>query len=112
MMKPNALAPNRDSASPHSFCAAAAPPVEVFYVVQSTGVLGERDHRLRSDLYETRPQAAVKLAGLRHADSGGTYSVWKSVTYIEPAEWLHRVVRSDGSLILPRLRGAERLTHC
>jgi hypothetical protein len=86
--------------------------VEVFYVVQSTGLLGERHHRLRSDLYETRPQADVELAGLRQADSAGTYSVWKSVTYIEPAEWLHRVVRSDGSLILPRLRGVEKLTDC
>lgn len=111
-MKPNALAPNRDSNSPHGFCAAAAPPVEVFYIVQSTGVLGERDHHLRSDLYETRPQADVELAGLRHADSCGTYSVWKSVTYIEPAEWLHRVVRCDSSLILPRLRGVEKLTDC
>jgi hypothetical protein len=63
-------------------------------------------------LYETRPQADVELAGLRHTDSGGTYGVWKSVTYIEPAEWLHRVVRSDGSLILPRLRGVEKLTDC
>jgi hypothetical protein len=112
MMKHDASAPNRDSTSSRSFCAAAAPPLEVFYVVQSTGVLGERDHRLRSDLYETQPQADVELAGLRHADSGGTYSVWKSVTYIEPAEWLHRVVRSDGSLILPRLRGVEKLTDC
>jgi len=111
-MKQDAFAPNRDSSSSHSFCAAAAPPVEVFYVVQSTGVLGERDHRLRSDLYETRPQADVELGALRHADSGGTYSVWKSVTYIEPAEWRHRVVRSDGSLILPRLRGVEKLTDC
>jgi hypothetical protein len=29
--------------------------------------------------------------------------------YIEPAEWLHRVVRLDGTLILPRLRGVEEL---
>jgi hypothetical protein len=85
-------------------------PLEIFYVVQSTGVVGERNHRLRSDLYETRPQAAEELVRLRHADSGGSYSVWKSATYIEPAEWRHRVVRSDGTLILPRLHGLEKLT--
>lgn len=84
-------------------------PVEVFYVVQSMGIVGERNHRLRSDLYETRPQAEVELALLRHADSGGSYSVWKSATYIEPAEWRHRVVRSDGTLILPKLHGLEKL---
>jgi hypothetical protein len=85
-------------------------PLEVFYVVQSSGVAGERNHRLRSDLYETRPQAAAEVARLRHADSGGSYSVWKSATYIEPAEWRHGVVRSDGTLILPRLHGLEKLT--
>ena len=111
-MKHEAWAPSRGSDSWQSLSSAAAPPVEVFYVVQSTGVLGERDHRLRSDLYETRPQADFELVHLRRADSGGTYSVWKSVTYIEPAEWLHRVVRSDGTLILPRLHGVEKLTDC
>jgi hypothetical protein len=90
--------------------ASTAPPLEVFYVVQSTGVVGKRSHRLRSDLYETRPQAAAELARVRHADSGGSYSVWKSATYIEPAEWRHRVVRADGTLILPRLHGLEKLT--
>jgi hypothetical protein len=65
MMKPDALTPNPDSNSPHSFCAAAAPPAEVFYVVQSTAVLGERDHPLHSDLYETRPQADLELVRLR-----------------------------------------------
>ena len=90
--------------------APVASPEEVFYVVQSTGILGERDHRLRSDLYAARPQADEELARLRHADAAGSYGVWKSVTYIEPAEWLHRVVRSDGSLILPRLQGLDKLT--
>jgi len=89
----------------------AASPLEVFYVVQSTGVVGERNHCLRSDLYETRPQAAAELARLRHADSGGCFSVWKSATYIEPAEWRHRVVRSDGTLILPRLHSLEKFTE-
>jgi hypothetical protein len=92
------------------FSATAASPAEVFYVVQSTGIAGERTHCLRSDLYETRPQAQAQLTRLRHQDSGGSYSVWKSATYIEPAEWLHRVVRADGTLILPRLYGLEKLT--
>lgn len=91
-----------------SFAASAAPPVEVFYVVQSMGDLGERDHRLRSVLYETRPQAEAELVRLKASDAAGNYGVWKSVTYIEPAEWLHRVVRSDGTLILPRLHGVNR----
>lgn len=90
--------------------ASATAPLEVFYVVQSIGVVGERNHCLRSDLYETRPQADGELARLRHTDSAGSYSVWKSTTYIEPAEWRHRVVRSDGTLILPRLTGLEKLT--
>jgi len=89
--------------------APAASPEEVFYVVHSTGILGERDHRLCSDLYETRLQADAELARARHADSAGSYGVWKSVTYIEPAEWLHRVVRADGTLILPRLYGLDKL---
>jgi hypothetical protein len=83
-------------------------PTEVFYVVQSTGELGERSHRLSSALYETRPQAETELDRLRATQPDGNYGVWKSATYIEPAEWLHRVVRSDGSLILPRLNGAEK----
>ncbi len=86
-------------------------PTEVFYVVQSTGVdLGERSHRLSSALYQTRRQAETELSRLRTATPHGTYGVWKSATYVEPAEWLHRVVRSDGSLILPRLKGAEKCT--
>jgi hypothetical protein len=94
--------------SAHFFEQTAAVPVEVFYVVLSKGTVGERHHCLRSALYETRPQAHAELVRIRAADSAGSYDVWKSATYIEPAEWLHRVVRSDGTLILPRLRGAER----
>lgn len=94
-----------------SISTTAAPPVEVFYVVQSKGALGERDHHLCSALYETRTQAESELARLRTLESGGSYGVWKSATYIEPAEWLHRVVRSDGSLILPRLNGVERASQ-
>jgi len=88
------------------------PPVDVFFVVQSTGLLGgEREYSLRSALYETRPGAEMELARLRDADSAGSYEVWKSARYIEPAEWLHRVVRLDGTLTRPRLHGVEKLSH-
>lgn len=93
-----------------SFSASVAPPVEVFYVVQGMGTLGERNYRLRSAAYETRPQAESELVRLRAAEPGGNFGLWKSVTHIEAAEWLHRVVRSDGTLILPRLHGVEKLT--
>jgi hypothetical protein len=102
--------PNSSPGSLENVAATAAPPLDVFYVVQSSGRGGERDHRLRSALYETRPQADTELVRLRREDSHSIYSVWKSATYIEPAEWLHRLVRSDGTLILPRLRGVEKLT--
>lgn len=113
MMKHDTLASNRGSDSWQSYSASepVASPVEVFYVVQSAGVTGDRDHRLCSLLHETRQQADLELTRLRRADSAGTYSVWKSSTYIEPAEWLHRVVRTDGTLILPRLHGLEKLTE-
>jgi hypothetical protein len=109
MMNHDTLIPSAGFDSRQGFSAAAAPPLEVFYVVQSVGLLGERDHRLRSDLYETRLQADTELARLRSTDCSGTYNTWKSATYIEPAEWIHRVVRSDGTLILPRLHGLEKL---
>ena len=109
-MKQDSLASGGGSNGSKHFCAPAAAPREVFYVVESTGIVGERDHRLRSALYETRPQAQMELVRLRAEVSGGSYSVWKSATYVEPAEWLHRVVRVDGSLILPRLHGVEKST--
>ena len=108
-MKHHSLPSSQRSDSSKSFTAPVAPPVEVFYIVESTGVLGERDNCLRSALYETRPQAERELAHLRHANPGRSYGVWKSATYIEPAEWLHRVVRADGTLILPRVHDAEKL---
>jgi hypothetical protein len=92
----------------HTFSAPAAAPVEIFYVVLTAAVMGERAHRLCSPLYETRAQADAGLAALERENRDGLYSVWKSVTYVDPAEWLHRVVRSDGTLILTRLNGTER----
>jgi hypothetical protein len=76
-------------------------PLEVFYVVRTTGdVVGKRHHQICPPLYETPHQAQLELTHLRGAASaGGTYSVWKSTTYVEPAEWLYDVVIADGSII-------------
>jgi len=85
-------------------------PVDVFYIVQSKGDRGERDHLLRSVPYETQAQAETELGRLRAADvtAAASYGIWRSTTYVDPAEWLHRVVRSDETLILPRLRGTQK----
>lgn len=76
-------------------------PLEVFYVVQTTGsVIGSRHHRVCPPLYETPHQAQIELMDLRAAACGsGTCSVWKATTYLEPAEWLYDVVIADGSMV-------------
>ena len=81
-------------------------PLEVFYVVRTTGgVVGRRHHRICPPLYETPHQAEIELIRVRAAASGsGIYSVWKATTYIEPAEWLYDVVTADGSIIRRRDR--------
>ena len=68
-------------------------PLEVFYVVQtSSGAIGKRHHRVCPPLYETRPQAQTELIHMQTASSSrGTYSIWKTSTYVEPAEWLYDV---------------------
>jgi hypothetical protein len=76
------------------------PLTEVFYVVQSTGAPGRREHHLASVLYETRAQAHTELArlsGARPAD----YSIWKGTTYLEPPHWGCVVIRADGTVIPP-----------
>ena len=81
-------------------------PLDVFYVVQTTaGLIGKRHHRVRPPLYETWHQAQIELVHLHRASSGGTYSIWKATTYVEPAEWLYDVVVADGSVI--RLRDRD-----
>jgi hypothetical protein len=84
-------------------------PLEVFYVVQTTGtVLGKRHHRVRSLLYETRRQAQAELLQLGAANAGAdSYSVWKSATYIEPADWMTDVVMNDGTMIRPKRRNTR-----
>jgi hypothetical protein len=76
-------------------------PLEIFYVVHTTaGVIGKRHHRVCPPLYETRHQAQIELVHLQTASpTGGTYSIWKATTYVEPAEWLYDVVVVDGAVI-------------
>lgn len=83
-----------------SLSASPPMPAEVFYVVQSTGTVGRREHRLASVLYETRPQAHDELVRLT-AVHPAAYSVWSGATYIEPPRWAHPVIRADGTVVFP-----------
>lgn len=76
-------------------------PLEIFYVVRTTaGVIGKRHHRVCPPLYETRHQAQIELVHLQtDGPCGGTYSIWKATTYVEPAEWLYDVVVAEGTVI-------------
>src|ERR1700674_1506491 len=56
-----------------SLYASLAAPADVFYVVESPGVLGRREHRLSSALYETRPHARAELVRLS-AEYPGHYA--------------------------------------
>jgi len=77
-----------------------AAPLDVFYVVETTGqVSGERYHRVRSLLFETRLQANKERLHLQMTNARGAFSVWKGTTYIEPAEWSYDVVMADGTVI-------------
>jgi hypothetical protein len=82
-----------------------AAPLAVFYVIETTGrVIGERHHRVCSHMFETRFQAHTELARLELANASGAFSIWKSTTYVEPAEWLYDVIMADGTVI-PAGRG-------
>jgi len=76
-------------------------PLETFYVVQTTaGIIGKRHHRACPPVYEKRQRPQIELLHLQAMGAGGgTYSIWKATTYLEPAEWLYDVIVSDGSLI-------------
>jgi hypothetical protein len=86
-----------DTMSLHALIAA---PADVFYVVQSTGAPGRREHRLSSVLYETRPHARAELVGLSAAYRGD-YAIWKGTTRVEPPQWGHAVMLADGTLVPP-----------
>jgi hypothetical protein len=82
-----------------------AAPLTVFYVVETTGQIhGQRHHRVRSHLFETRIQAHTELTRLELTNAGGTFSVWTGTTYIEPAEWRYDVIMAD-STVIPARRG-------
>lgn len=83
-----------------SLYASLAAPADVFYVVQSTGAPGRREHRLTSVLYETRPHAHAELVRLSAAYPGD-YAIWKGTTHIEPPQWGHAVMLSDGKVVPP-----------
>jgi hypothetical protein len=87
-----------------------ATPADVFYVVQSSGSLGRREHDVSSDLYETHAQAHTELARLQAGNPDGDYDIWKSSTYIEPPAWLYCVVLADGTVI-PTASEAPRADH-
>ena len=76
------------------------PLAEVFYVVQSTGRPGRREHHVASVLYETRAQAHTELARLSAAQPAD-YSIWKGTTYLEPPQWGYVVMRADGTVVPP-----------
>lgn len=77
-------------------------PSDVFYVVQSTGLSGDREHRICSALYQSRPQAETELLRLKRTNTTRSYAIWKSSTYVEPAHWDFPVVMTDGSVVQPQ----------
>jgi hypothetical protein len=86
-----------------------AAPADVYYVVETSGrILGERQHRAASSLYETRSQAQAELTRLLAMTDGNAYSVWKGSTYIEPARWAHDLVLEDGTVLRAELLTAVK----
>jgi len=71
----------------------------VYYVVQSSGVVGKRDHRVISPLYETRVQADDELTRLRTGKTRGVLSVWMRTASTEPPQWLSDVIMADGRVV-------------
>lgn len=75
-----------------------APP-DVYYVVESSGKVGRRDHHVISPLYETRVQADEELARLTAEKKKGVLSVWMRTTYREPPQWQSDVIMADGTVV-------------
>jgi len=76
----------------------SAPP-DVYYVVESSGRIGKRDHHVISPLYETRSQADGELARLSAGKKHGVLSVWMRTSYREPPQWVSDVVMADGTIV-------------
>lgn len=89
---------------------ATGTPADVFYVVQSSGLPGKREHDVSSVLYETHAQASTELTRLKAGNPDGDYDIWKSSSYIEPPSWLYCVVLADGTVI-PTVSDAQRADH-
>ncbi|HEY8054057.1 MAG TPA: hypothetical protein VIE42_14805 [Steroidobacteraceae bacterium] len=89
---------------------AVVTPADVFYVVESSGRLGQREHDVASVLYETHAQAHTELTRLKAGNSVGDYDIWRSSTYIEPPSWLYCVVLADGTVI-PAVTKPARTDH-
>ena len=87
-----------DRITPFERARRTAPP-DVYYVVQSSGTVGRRDHRVISPLYETRSQADEELTRLRAEKKKGVLSVWARTTSSEPPLWLSDVIMADGSIV-------------
>ena len=79
--------------------AARAAPLDVYYVVKSSGTVGRRDHQVVSPLYETRWQADNERIRLRAERKTGVLSVWMRSSPSEPPEWLSDVILSDGTVV-------------
>ena len=107
-MRQNASSPGPSPRYASSTDGRVPVPLEVFYVVQTTGdVIGRRHHRVWPPLHEMGRPARIELIHLQAAGHGsGTYSIWKATTYIEPTEWIYDVVIVDGSIV--RLRDGHR----
>ena len=98
---------------PASVATGREAPADVYYVVETLGTLvGEREHRLSSALYEAPSQAHAELARIATAKAGNAYSVWKGSTYIEPARWAHDVVLTDGTVLHPESNTQKRNGAC
>jgi hypothetical protein len=77
----------------------ATTPLDVYFVVQSCGKPGKRDHEVISPLFETRFQAHAELTRLRTERKDRLLSVWTHTTHVEPAQWLSDVIMADGTVI-------------
>jgi hypothetical protein len=76
-----------------------ATPVDVYFVVQSSGSVGKKHQQMISPLYETREQAQVELSRLRNAKKGTLLTIAMHTTHVEPAQWLSDVIMADGTVI-------------
>jgi len=85
-------------------------PETVHFVVQTSGLLGHRDHVVSSLLFESRSAAASKLQQLRAAEPLEEFAIWQSSFYPEPKTWAYDVVLSSGA-VMTRRNGSATWTE-